>query len=345
MANMKDVARLAGVSVATVSNVISGRKYVSPALKERVETVMKEMRYRPSKIARSLKIQRSFLVGLLVPDITNPYFAEIARGVESVALKNDYQMFLCNSDGNHAREEITLESFHGHGVDGVINVAPRMEEGLLAHFSEGMPMVIVDRHLSIVNPLIDVIYTNNFKGSAELAAHFLSTGHNRFACIAGPQDVPTAVRRLQGFCNQLTIAGIPASRNHIFSAEFKYEDGFRVMKEILKLKPRPTAVFAGNDMMAWGAMEAVLEEKVRVPEEISIAGFDNVFFSNLVVPSLTTVHQPKFESGQLAMELLLEKIQGKIEGKPCKTRRRELDSQLIVRDSTRSIQTMKEGTA
>ena len=126
--NMKDVAKYAGVSVATVSNVLSGNKYVSPELKEKVEKSIIELRYRPSKIARSLKVNRSYQVGLMIPDITNPYFAEIARGVENIALENDYQIFLCNTDGDKHREETTLNSFHSQGVDGVINVAPRMEE-------------------------------------------------------------------------------------------------------------------------------------------------------------------------------------------------------------------------
>lgn len=336
MSNMKDVAKLAGVSIATVSNVLSGKKYVSPKLREKVLESIDNLQYRPSKIARSLKIKKSFLVGLMVPDITNPYFAEIARGVENVALEHDYQMFLCNSDGEKAREEETLNSFHSHGVDGVINVAPRMEETVLAELSNGMPMVILDRHLSIENPLIDVIYTNNFKGSAQLARHFLENGHRRFACIAGPREVPTAVRRLQGFCNELEKSGIGKEEITVYYASFKYEDGYNTMRLIMEQKPRPTAVFAGNDMMAWGAIEAAKERGLRVPEDIAVAGFDNVLYSSLVVPAMTTVHQPKFEAGQTAMRLLLEKIQKKSRRESVYTRKIELDSNLIVRESTLS---------
>jgi len=335
MANMKDVAKRAGVSVATVSNVISGKKFVSPELKSVVLDSINALQYRPSKIARSLKIRKSFLVGLLVPDITNPYFAEIARGVESIAVDHDYQMFLCNSDGKSYREEETLISFLGHGVDGVINVAPRMEEGLLAALSDGMPMVILDRHLTIENPLIDIIYTNNFKGSAQLARHLLNKGHKRFACIAGPRDVPSAVRRLQGFCSELERDGIREGDIRIYYGGFKYEDGFKIMKQqILKLKNRPTAVFAGNDMMAWGAIEAAKQHGLKIPIDISIAGFDNVLYSSLVIPSMTTVNQPKYEAGRAAMKLLLDKIMKKQNGESVHTRKMELDSQLIVREST-----------
>ncbi|MBN2218949.1 MAG: LacI family DNA-binding transcriptional regulator [Kosmotogaceae bacterium] len=335
MANMKDVARRAGVSVATVSNVISGKKYVSPDLKRVVLDSIEALQYRPSKIARSLKIRKSFLVGLLVPDITNPYFAEIARGVESIALEHDYQMFLCNSDGRNYREEETLVSFLGHGVDGVINVAPRMDEELLADLSNGMPMVILDRHLKIENPLIDVVYTNNFKGSAQLARHLLDKGHKRFACISGPKDVPSAVRRLQGFCSELEKNGINGKNLKIYFGGFKYEDGFKIMKQyILKLKIRPTAVFAGNDMMAWGAIEAAKQHGLKIPEDIAIAGFDNVLYSSLVIPAMTTVDQPKYEAGRTAMKLLLEKIIRKQNGEFVNTRKIELDSHLVVREST-----------
>lgn len=335
MPNMKDVAKRAGVSVATVSNVMSGKKYVSPELKRAVLESIDALQYRPSKIARSLKIRKSFLVGLLVPDITNPYFAEIARGVESIALEHDYQMFLCNSDGRSYREEETLISFLGHGVDGVINVAPRMDEELLADLSNGMPMVILDRHLKIENPLIDVVYTNNFKGSAQLARHLLDKGHKRFACISGPKDVPSAVRRLQGFCSELEKDGIKGENLKIYFGGFKYEDGFKIMKQyILKLKIRPTAVFAGNDMMAWGAIEAAKQNGLKIPEDIAIAGFDNVLYSSLVIPSMTTVDQPKFEAGRTAMKLLLEKITKKQHGEYVDTRKIELDSHLIVREST-----------
>lgn len=342
MANMKEVAKLANVSVATVSNVLSGNKYVSPKLKKRVTKTIEELNYRPSKLARSLKLKRTFQLGLLIPDITNPYFAEIARGVESIALQNGYQMFLCNTDGEATRELSIIDSFIEQHVDGIINVAPRLDENKMVKASDNRPMVILDRHLSFTNPLIDVIYTNNFKGSAELAEHFLKNGHNLFASIAGPKNVPTAVRRMEGFKKALIEGGIPASRNHIFYGSFKFNDGYEMMLKIMNLSPRPTAVFAGNDMMAWGALEAAKEANLKIPEDIAIAGFDNVYFSQFVVPALTTVHQPKFEAGQLAMNILLEKIENKLANKQLKAKKLELDATLIIRDSSVNKNLKKE---
>ena len=198
-------------------------------------------------------------------------------------------------------------------------------------------MVILDRHLKRENPLLDIIYTTNSEGSAQLARHFLEKGHSRFACIAGPMDVPTAQRRLSGFKKELEGAGIISGNIFIYHGRFYYEDGFKLMKDILALDPRPTAVFAGNDLMAWGALEAAKESGLGIPEDIAIAGFDNVFFASLVVPALTTVHQPKFEAGQIAMKMLLEKINSKSLNIPVESKRVELDSQLIVRNSTERI--------
>ncbi len=334
MATMKEVAKQANVSVATVSNVLSGNKYVSQKLKERVTKAIEELNYRPSKLARSLKLKRTFQLGLLIPDITNPYFAEVARGVESIALQNGYQIFLCNTDGQESREISVIHSFIEQHVDGIINVAPRLNDRKILEATDNIPMVILDRHLSFTNPLIDVIYTNNSKGSAELAKHFLENGHNLFACIAGPKNVPTAVRRLEGFKQELIKGGIPASRNYIYFGSFKFNDGYKMMLKILALNPRPTAVFAGNDMMAWGALEAAKEANLKIPEDIAIAGFDNVYFSQFVVPALTTVHQPKFEAGHLAMNILLEKIEAKLAKKQLKARKLELDTTLIIRKSS-----------
>jgi DNA-binding LacI/PurR family transcriptional regulator len=163
-----------------------------------------------------------------------------------------------------------------------------------------------------------------------------------FASIAGPKNVPTAVRRMEGFKKALIKGGIPASRNHIFYGSFKFNDGYEMMLKIMNLSPRPTAVFAGNDMMAWGALEAAKEANLRIPEDIAIAGFDNVYFSQFVVPALTTVHQPKFEAGQLAMNILLEKIENKLANKQLKAKKLELDATLIIRDSSVNKNLKKE---
>jgi LacI family transcriptional regulator len=330
---MKDIAKAAAVSVATVSNVLSGKKYVSPEVKERVESVIRKMDYKPSHIARSLKNHRTFQIGVMVPDITNPYFAEIIRGVESVTLKNNFQLFLCNTDGESFREELSISSFLKYRVDGIIDVAPRMNEEMLKKGFSETPLVIVDREISFTSPWMDVVYTNNYKASAQLAKHFLEKGYRRLACLAGPFSVPSARQRLNGFIHYLNEHGIPDSDITVRHGEFKFESGFYMMRELLKETGYPRAVFACNDLMAWGALEAIKENGLAIPSDISIAGFDNVYFSRFVVPALTTVHQKKYEAGQIATELLLEKIRQAECQAFTATKQIELDTELIIRES------------
>lgn len=331
-ANIKDVAKYAKVSTATVSNVITGKKYVSPDLQEKVNEAIKELNYRPSKLARSLKIKKTFQIGLMVPDITNPYFAEIARGVEEETLKNDYQLFLCNTDGVPLREEDTVKLFLDHRVDGIISVAPRMSEKKINGFSNNVPTVVVDRHLISTNPFIDIIYTNNYKGSYILADHLISKNHKRFFCVAGPKNVHSSRRRLAGFVER--VREDPDLSIKVVFGRFKFEDGYNLMNDLLKTNFCPTAVFAGNDMMAWGVLEAIKEKNIKIPDDIAVAGFDNIYFCKYLVPSLTTIHQPKYEAGAIAMRTLLKKIEAIKHQKKIISKNLELEPELIIREST-----------
>jgi LacI family transcriptional regulator len=328
---MSQVAELAGVSVATVSNVLSGNKYVSPELTKRVEAVVRELNYQPSRIARGLKVQKTYFIGLMVPDITNPFFAEIARGVESVALEHDYQLFLCNTDGDTEREVRTLNSFLAHDVDGIVNVAPRLNDQEISKFLDVTPQVIVDRPFYIPNPNVSVVYVDNYKGSAQLAEYLLAKGHRRFACISGPPEVHNVKERLEGFLHEIRQAGIPDRGCLVKYGEFKYQTGFDLMENILVSGFEPTAVFAGNDLMAWGALDAIKEAQLSAPQDIAIAGFDNVYFSSFLTPTLTTVEQPKFKMGQIAMKMLIETMKRGDEKR--QTGRVMLSCELIPRDS------------
>lgn len=331
-ANIKDVAKQANVSTATVSNVITGKKYVSPNLKKKVNKAIEELSYRPSRLARNLKIRKTFQIGLMIPDITNPYFAEIARGVEEEALKNDYQLFLCNTDGEAKREEDTTKLFLDHRVDGIISVAPRLSEEKINFYSNNVPTVIVDRHLISKNPYIDIIYTNNYKGSYMLADHLVSKMHKKFFCLAGPKNVHSSRRRLLGFVERINKE--KKLKIEVKYGRFKFEDGYDLMNQQLKSNFVPTAVFAGNDMMAWGALEAIKERKIKIPDEIAIAGFDNIYFCKYLVPSLTTVHQPKYEAGLIGIRTLLKKIDLIKSKKKILSENLELEPELIIREST-----------
>jgi len=331
--NIKEVAILAGVSVATVSNVISGIKYVSPELKEKVSKVIKQLDYRPSKIARGLKMKKTFQIGVLVTDITNPFFAEVVRGIESIVLKEGYQMFLCNTDGNIQREEEILRVFLEPCVDGIINVAPRMDERSLRNFLD-IPTVIVDRPISVDNQQVGNIYADNISCSAQLAKYFIKKGHKTFACIAGPKHVPNVQKRIYGFRKELENAGVSKENILFLYGEFKHEDGYKLMNKLLNCKLKPTCVFLCSDIMAWGALEAIKKRGLKIPEDVAIAGFDNNYFSKLLNPPLTTIHQPKFKLGGGAAKILIDIINNKYSGKYKRAREVVLDSKLIIREST-----------
>jgi LacI family transcriptional regulator len=291
---IKDVAKAANVSTATVSNVISKTKYVSPELAKRVTKVIKQVNYKPSKIARSLKVNKTFYIGLIVPDITNPFFAEVVRGAE---------------------------------------VAPRMKEADLEKYFNSIPFVIADRPLNIKNYEANLVYADNIKSSYQLAKHLIKKGHQSFAYIAGPREVLNVQKRIFGFSKGLKDSGFSEEKNVILYGEFNYENGFKLMNKILELKPHPTAVFALSDITAWGALESAKAKGLNIPEDIAIAGFDNVYFSKLLNPSLTTIHQPKYELGRVAVNILIKKLNNMKEGL-MKKNEIILESKLILRNST-----------
>jgi len=276
----------------------------------------------------------------MVPDITNPFFAEIVRGLESVALENGFQMFLYNTDGDVSRENTILKSFIEHHVEGIVNVAPRMSEEKLYSFvkSRLVPMVVVDRPVSFDDPFFGLVYTDNVTASSKLALHFLQKGHKSFACLAGPLIVLNVCDRISDFVGELRRLSVPQSSIFVLYGEFKFESGFRLMEELLEFENRPTAVFACNDLMAWGAMEAAKRRGFSIPKDIAIAGFDNVFFAELMNPSLTTINQEKFGAGVIATQILLEIVnarKGKVPiGAESFVRKVTLQADLIQREST-----------
>ncbi|MCD8140625.1 MAG: LacI family transcriptional regulator [Planctomycetaceae bacterium] len=326
---IKDVAKLCGVSVATISNVITRKKNVSPEVTQRVLQAMRWLDYRPNMIARSLKVKKTNYIGVLAPDISNPFFAEIVKGVESVAREKGCQFFLCNTGGDLRCEEDAIDSFVGQNVDGIINIAPRMaDDALLGCVS--MPHVVVDRPIETPGRM-GCVCSNNLTGCRELARHFLDMGHSRFACFAGPlATVPNARTRLAGFREELLRAGVCKRDIVVYAGEFTFEDGYAFMEKLLARKVVPTAVFVSSDLMAWGALECAKERGLHIPQDMAIAGFDNVYLSTLVSPALSTVDAPKFAAGAIGFRILHDMMSGKLDGE----RRVMMETSLVVRGST-----------
>ncbi|MDR1534759.1 MAG: LacI family transcriptional regulator [Planctomycetota bacterium] len=326
---LKDVAKLSGVSVATISNVITRKKYVSPEVTLKVKQAMYRLNYRPNMIARSLKIKKTNNIGVIVPDIGNPFFADIVKGVERVAKREGCQLFLANTDGDAKSEEAAFNAFVSQNVDGIVNIAPRMPDAELLCRPD-MPQVVLDRH---IDPPVRMgcVYADCGPGCRELARHFLALGHRRFACFTGPvENVPNARDRLETFRAEVLRAGVAARDFVAYSGEFSYENGYAFMKKLLSRRSLATAVFVSSDIMAWGALESARERGLRIPEDMAIAGYDNVYFAALIAPALTTVKAPQSEAGRLGFRLLLDLIAGNQHAE----RLLALETELVVRAST-----------
>jgi LacI family transcriptional regulator len=330
IATMKEVARAAEVSVATVSHVINRTRFVSPALAERVQTAMRDLGYTPDGTARSLRIRRTETIGLLVPDNRNPFFAELGQAIEEAGFAAGYTTIFGNSAERPDRERQYVETLVAKRVDGLIIAPSRDGAGVLDTLlrPSKIPVVVIDRDPELLGA--DVVLYDNEGGSAAATRHLLDLGHTRIAFVAGPAHLAPAAGRLEGFRRALAEAGLePAA---IVEGDFHYEGGYAAARRLLA-DAAPTAIFAANDLMAAGAMRALGERGMHVPDEVSVVGFDDAPLAEMVSPAVTTVRQPLHDMAHVAVTLLLERIAG-IGGGP---QRHVLPTELVVRSSTAPV--------
>lgn len=331
MATLRDVARRAGVSIATVSYVLNGTRPVSLEVEARVREAAAALQYRPNRLARGLRRKRTHVLGLIVPDSANPFFAEVARGLEDLSFAHDYSLILCNSDGDPIKEQRYLGVLIEQQVDGIALVSVSATPAHLAILQErGIPFVVVDRDLPGLEA--DCVLADNFQGGYGATRHLLDRGHRRIACITGPSDLTPSADRVRGYQKAMEEAGIEPLEIWIRRGDFRAESGYHAARFFLSLPPaiRPTAIFACNDLMAIGAMRAIGEAGLRIPQDIALVGFDDIALAAYVIPPLTTVAQPTYEMGRLAGELLLRRIQAG--GRP--PARYLLPVRMVVRHST-----------
>ncbi|MGC8787258.1 MAG: LacI family DNA-binding transcriptional regulator [Anaerolineae bacterium] len=329
MSTMKDIAEAAGVSVATVSHVINETRYVSDELRARVLKAMEELNYHPNILARSLRLGKTHTIALIVPDNSNPFFAEIARVAEMIGFENDYSVILCNSNKSVEREAAYLEVLIAKKVDGIIFIAAGSNQEHLQELArEGIPVVVADR--DVPQTLADVVLVNHEQGAYDATNYLISLGHRRIACIAGPSPLTPSGDRVRGYKRALAEAGIPFDERLVVPCTESYLSGETAMEKLLDLDRPPTAVFAYNDMIAIGVLRALANAGLRVPGDISIVGFDDIFLASALVPSLTTVAQPIVELATLATELLISRIRG---NNTQPGQRIMLETKLVVRES------------
>ena len=310
--NIHDVAALAGVSAASVSRVMTGSRTVKPDTRERVRQAVAELGYVPNQSARSLKLARSNLFACVIPDVANPFFPELVRGVEDIASAQGYGTLLCNTDDDPQKEADYLDLLAQRRIDGLLMIPTRDEEppaGLEQLRNQGTPVVVMDRLLQGFEG--DSIVVDNHLGGVLAAQHLVELQHRRIAIINRSPDTSSARLRQEGYEEVLIPEGL-LDDSQVKLGTFTFEFGREAARELLSAAPddRPTAILAGSDILAIAALQAVYEIGLRVPDDISIVGYDRIAMSQLMSPPLTTVAQPIYQMAQLAANLLVERATG-----------------------------------
>jgi LacI family transcriptional regulator len=329
MATIRDVAKLAGVSVATVSRVLNKNGYVNKETEQKVMKAIEQLHYQPNAVARGLAGKQTGTIALILPDIANPFFPEIARAVEDVAQRYGYTVILCNSDDQGHKEQSYIEVLQKKYIDGIIFASNTLgEEDVKNMRRKNIPVVVLDRAPN--RQLCSVIRSQNYEGAKLAVQHLLDAGCQRIAHIYGPQDFVTAKERLEGY--EDSVRQFPwYTPSLMVPGYFRLEGGLKAVRDLLARHPDVDGIFAGNDLMAIGALKGLHQLGIRVPQDVALIGFDGIGLTEITEPELSTVAQPIYEMGSLAAKVLIEKIEtGQKED-----RLYELDVTLVERDSTR----------
>lgn len=329
MASMNEVAKRAGVSIATVSRVLNNSSSVNEATRLKILKVIKELKYQPSRVAKRLRSKSvsSKLLGVLLPDIQNPFYVDVIRGIEDITYKNNYAIIMCNYGQDEKKEIMYLEILKSESIDGLI-AAPVSEndQRLKDIIKNGLPVVCVDRGLIGID--VDIVGVNNEDGAFTAVSHLVSCGYKRIAYISGLTTIPSSRMREKGYRRAL-------EKNLLYSPELvkygnsSYESGVALCAELLDLLNPPDAIFTGNNLITLGALETIHKRKKRIPEDVAILGFDDMFWSSSLNPPLTAVRQPAYEIGKRAGELLIQRISDS--SRPCI--QMTLNAELMIRSS------------
>jgi LacI family transcriptional regulator len=330
---IKDIARLARVSHTTVSRALNDRPRVSRKTKERIHTIAKKLNYQPNVAARSLKIRRTKTLGLVITTIINPFYPELAQGIENTALEMGYNIILCSTNYDIKLEKQHIDVLRAKGVDGIIFTSTHMHdpnvEGLI---NEKFPIILVNRRIydeSAANR-VDYVVVDNVHGGFIAIEHLIRMGHQRIGIISGLPQSSASVERLEGVKKALAQNGLEFEPDLVFEGDFLKASGMRAARRFSSMTRRPTAVFAVNDYMALGAMEGFIEEGFRIPHDIALIGFNDIEISRMRNIELTTIGQKTYEMGSIAVRALVEKIEGEAQGL---VKQIILEPELLVRKS------------
>jgi LacI family transcriptional regulator len=327
-ASISDVARESGVSIFTVSAVINNKSHVGKNLRERVEAAIRKLNYRPNLIARSLIKQKTQTIGMIVPDIVNPFFPMVVRGAEDAAQKQGYNLLLCNSDDSLAKEEAAIEILLSKRVDGILLTKAAGEfSPSLRQMIEGanIPFVLVMRTYPALTK--DAVVTDDYQGAYEAVCHLARSGRRRIGLISGPLKISNAKERWRGFRDALDQAKLPYDPELVVEGDYRIESGFRAGHALLS--HRPDGIYVANHLMTIGLLQAVEEMGLKCPEDFGLVSFDDYPWLGVFRPRLTTVELPKLQLGSEAAELLIKRIGGD-QGKPVL---KKLSPELRIRES------------
>jgi len=329
---MRQIAQRAKVSIGTVSHVINDTATVREKLRARVLEAIRSLGYQPSQLARGLRRNQTNMLVMIIPDVTNPFFPAVIRGVEDVAYKSSLRLVLCNTDNDPRKEISYLNEMRAYRPAGWL-VIPSVDSDIATHFhaDAGPPVVCLDRQPRGWRG--DVALVANEEGAYKATCHLLRMGHRQLAVITGPLHLENAVERLEGFKRALAEAKVHLEPDYIQEARFERNSGYQAAIRLLRMLPRPTGIFACNDLMALGVFLAARELGLRCPEDVSIVGFDNLDFAEFTAPALTTVHQPGYQLGTAAARLLLERMNGSTQA----AKKIVLPSELKIRNSVATI--------
>ncbi|MFC5708447.1 substrate-binding domain-containing protein [Aeromonas eucrenophila] len=329
MANIKEVAARAGVSTTTVSHVINETRVVAQETRERVFAAMQALNYAPSLVARSLKVKETNSIGMLVTTSSNPFFAEVVRGVERYCFEQGYNLMLGNTEGQAETALSYLKMMLRKRVDGLLIMCSEGQQEVFNQLDwlKSLPVVVMDWGME--SREVDLIADNSHQGGYLATRHLIELGHRDIGCITGPRSRAPADQRLSGFVQGMQEAGLAINPAWIQEGDFDCASGHDAMLRLLSQPSRPSALFVCNDMMAMGVISAAHRAGLSIPEDLSLVGYDNVALAQYMSPPLTTVNQPKEELGRLAVTRLLARINGETIDNHMIT----VDPDLVIRDS------------
>jgi Transcriptional regulators len=309
--NIKEIAKKAGVSVATVSRVLNHPESVAPDTKERIRNVMEESDYTPNWFARGLNFNKTDTIGLLLPNILNPSYMEVAKGVEDVAHQKEYTTLLCNAENAVEKERKYVDSLLKRRVDGIVLVSSLLEnEDVEGIRKQGIPVVLIGENKGDVKD-VPIVRIDCESAAHKAVNHLIDIGYKEIAIIYGATPERENKRKIEGYKQALAEAGITEREEYIQEASNTIEGGYIAAKRLIDLKSRPRAIFTSSDLLAFGAIDAMKDHGIKVPEEIAFVGFDNIRMSNLIDPKLTTVEKPMHKMGVVGARLLFDIIESK----------------------------------